>query len=339
METGVLTEILASFKIIFADGVKNLIPYALSLMVGLATIEVLLSQLKGLLGEQNPLGILFQNILKIGLFIFFVTTYTTLIGQIQDGFVEVGLIAGGNRITAAVATDPSYVSDIGYKLMQNIYSFAANEKEKSGIVSLVIAAAAGELTVAKLFPNFFYFACSLAVWLSFLIIAIQIFLTYLEFYVFGAIIPVLLPFGVNKHTKFIADKAIGVIVATGIKISVLVFILSATVPLIETWTLPTNPTQLECMKLLGGSIAIAFLCWHAPSMASAAMSGGSALGAGAVGSAVGAAVGAVFAGGAIAGTISRGVSAGLGKIFGGGGGSSSSYKKAASVEQNSRRID
>jgi len=340
METGVLTEILISFKAIFADGVKNLIPYALSLMVSLATIEVLLSHLRGMISEQNPLPILFQNILKIGLFIFFVSTYSTLITEVQDGFVKVGLIAGGNRITAEVATDPSYVSDMGYKLMEKIYTFTEHEAEKSGVVPLVIAAAKGELTVAKLFPNLFYFACSLFIWIAFLTISIQIFLTYLEFYVFGAIIPVLLAFGVNRYTKFISDKAIGVIVASGIKISMLIFILSATIPLIETWTLPTNPTQLQCLKLLGGAIAIAFLCWHAPNMAAGAMSGGPGLGAGAIGGAIGAAVGAVMMGAGAINTIKNGVAKGL-ELYNqlGSGGSTGSYKNAARTEQNSRRIN
>lgn len=325
MTDGTLTMILIGFKELFTEGVKNLQPYAISLMASLATIQVVYSQMMGLMEEKNPINILIQNILKIGLFVFFIENYTTLVDVVQRSFAEAGLIAGGRKITAQVATDPSYVSDMGGNLMEKIYTFTYSSVDATQSLPFggIIAAATGELTVAKMFPNLFLMICAFALWVAFTVIAIQMFLTYLEFYISAALIPILLPWGVLKPTAWIAQKSFGAIVGAGVKIAVLVFVLSGTIPLIESWTLPQNATQAECMRLLAGSFAVAFLCWHAPSMAASIFSGVPGLGAGSVAGAVGAAVGGVMMGAGMVRAVSSGVLAGMkmyaGLSSGGGG--------------------
>jgi hypothetical protein len=57
--------------------------------------------------------------------------------------------------------------------------------------------------------------------LSFVIIAIQVFITYLEFYILAALAIVFLPFGANIHTRFLADKVIPAIMGAGAKLMVM----------------------------------------------------------------------------------------------------------------------
>jgi type IV secretion system protein TrbL len=107
----------------------------------------------------------------------------------------------------------------------------------------------------------------------------------------AALALILLPFGVNRHTAFLGEKAIGAVLSFGIKLMVLAFIAAVAVPLVKTWSLPVDPTNKQMFCLLLGSLAITFLAWHAPTMAAGLLSGhptltaGTAAGFGAAGAA------------------------------------------------------
>jgi type IV secretion system protein TrbL len=97
----------------------------------------------------------------------------------------------------------------------------------------------------------------------FLLIAIQVFITVLEFYLIVAIVSIFLPFGLMKHTKFLAEKSIGAVIASGIKMMVLSFILSVSGPVILAATLTATATLNEIFSLILTVGAIGFLAWNA----------------------------------------------------------------------------
>jgi type IV secretion system protein TrbL len=136
----------------------------------------------------------------------------------------------------------------------------------------------------------------------YIIMAINLFLAILEYYLFAGIIGILLPFGLLPSTKFLAEKAIGAVVAAGIKLMVLAFITSAVLPVIVA-TRFSGPefglNELWAMLLTIGGVTV--LCWKAPSMASALMAGAPSLG---VSDVAGAAMTGAAAGIAVAGFAS-----------------------------------
>jgi type IV secretion system protein TrbL len=109
--------------------------------------------------------------------------------------------------------------------------------------------------------------------------AINLFLAVLEYYLFVGVVGILLPFGVLPSTKFLAEKAIGAVVAAGIKLMVLAFITSAILPIVVA-TRFSGPdfgfNELWAMILTIG--AVTMLSWKAPAMASALMAGAPNLG-------------------------------------------------------------
>ena len=105
-------------------------------------------------------------------------------------------------------------------------------------------------------------------------LAIQVFITYLEFYLVAALSLVLVPFGVFKHTAFMAERAFGSVVSFGVKLMVLSFIIAAAGPVLTQITLPAEPTWQQAYMVLLASMAIAFLAWHAPGIAAGMVSGG-----------------------------------------------------------------
>jgi type IV secretion system protein TrbL len=136
-------------------------------------------------------------------------------------------------------------------------------------------------------------------------LAIQIFVTYLEFYLVAALSLILVPFGVFKHTAFIAERAFGSVVSFGVKLMVLSFIIAAAHPVLAQITLPAQPTWQQAYMVLLASLAIAFLAWHAPGIAAGMITGGPTLTAGsAAGFAASSALG-VLAGAAATSSAAR----------------------------------
>ena len=183
-----------------------------------------------------------------------------------------------------------------------------------------------------------------AIMACYIIMAINLFLAVLEYYLFAGIVGILLPFGILSSTKFLAEKAIGAVVAAGIKLMVLSFITSAVLPIVVA-TRFSGPefglNELWAMLLTLGGVTV--LSWKAPAMAAALMAGSPSLGVTDVaqGTMTGVAAGVAVAGFATGNPViglsaatraAAGASAGqstLGASSGGLGGSSGSGASAA----------
>jgi type IV secretion system protein TrbL len=292
--TGILTTLLNAFLAVFSAGPGHLAPAAARLLFLMAGIELTLAGIWWVLKGENVLVGLIQKTLLLCLFSFFVANWTTLINTVLDGFVWSGFTAAGSSPAAGAALikDPSAIISQAFVSTQPI----ADE------ISLLKWYDLGSL--------FMYGWAYIFTIIAFFMLAIQIFITYLEFYLVAALSLVLVPFGVFKHTAFIAERAFGSVVSFGVKLMVLSFIIAATQPVLAQITLPAEPTWQQAYMVLLASMAIAFLSWHAPGIAAGMISGGPSLTAGsAAGFAASSALGAL-AGAAAASSAARSTAAG-----------------------------
>ncbi|WIW69855.1 type IV secretion system protein [Anaerosinus gibii] len=292
---GLLTSLLANFQTICDNGVILLMPHAQSLLILIVTLDFFFSLLLQL--EQVEIHtFLITKILKYGTFAFFLESYSTLMNAIMESLIMAGSVAAGGGITIDELTNPSKIIEIGYNLSENVYSFTAAQNPDGSFIGstikIIAATLNGELTIAKLFPNLFFFGSSIVLIIGFYIIAWQIFMTLLEFKISAALLPILIPFASFQYTSFIATRAIGMAFAFGVKMMFLTFIISAALPLMQTWTCPENPTNVDCLRLISGVFSVALLAWKAPNMAAGFMGGAPSLTAG---SALGAGMAASFA--------------------------------------------
>jgi len=145
---------------------------------------------------------------------------------------------------------------------------------------------------------------------AFFMLAIQVFITYLEFYLVAALSLVLVPFGVFKHTAFIAERAFGSVVSFGVKLMVLSFIIAAAQPVLAGITVPAVPTLQQAYMVLLAALAIAFLAWHAPGIAAGMISGGPSLTAGSAAGFVASSTLGALAGAAVASSMARSAASG-----------------------------
>jgi type IV secretion system protein TrbL len=281
-----MTELLNQFGSTFMMGTRYLSMYAKWILATVAAIDFFLGMLLHL-GDPDTIKFIIRKILLYGFFIWFVNDYGRIMNWILDGFTFLGLKAGGGAIDMAMISDPSCIAGYGINLCLPITDYFATLK--------------GWDVMFKLHYVIFLELTALVIMASFFIMGLQLFITYLEFTIVGTISMVLIPFGVNEHTKFISEKAIGALVGFGIKLMILAFIACAAIPIAMQWKLNVDPAGNanwgDCANMMMGAITMAFLMIHAPSVAMSLLSGSPTISGGtAMGTAAAAGMGAMAIG-------------------------------------------
>ena len=157
------------------------------------------------------------------------------------------------------------------------------------------------------FENFIQITVLLFAWivvlLAFFILAIQLFITLIEFKLTTLAGFVLIPFGLFGKTAFVAERVLGNVISSGVKVLVLAVIVGIGSTLFAQFTAGfggNQPTIDNAMALVLGALSLLGLGIFGPGIANGIVSGGPQLGAGAaVGTGL-AAGGAVVAGAGIA---------------------------------------
>jgi type IV secretion system protein TrbL len=297
-DTGILTQLLNDFRNVFTAG-AGLINGDANVLLGLLVMNDFLLAVLLNLSDADHIQLLIKKTLKYGFFIWLVLNYSALVNALLESFTMIGLKAGGGGISKALISNPSSLAEYGTYITKPIFDHIAGFTGMDALYNL------GDI-ITNLVMGFLIIAC-------FFIVGIQIFLTYLEFYIIGCLALILIPFGANKHTAFLGEKAVGAVFSFGIKLMVLSFVASAAIPLIRTWTLPVDPTLDQMLYTLLGSAAIAFLAGHAPGVAAGLLTGSPSLSVGDVArTAFAGGMGAVMAGRGVinaAGGMARGTGA------------------------------
>lgn len=138
--------------------------------------------------------------------------------------------------------------------------------------------------------------------LAFFVMAIQLFVTVLEFKLTSLAGFVLVPFAFWNKTSFLAERVLGNVISSGVKVMVLAVIVGIGAGFFDAFvaTLGPDPDLDDAMTLVLGALTLAGLSIFGPAIASGLVSGAPQLGAGAaVGTAAGAAM--LVGGGAMLG--------------------------------------
>ena len=172
---------------------------------------------------------------------------------------------------------------------------------------------------ASFFDNFIQIAILMIAWLivviSFFVMAIQLFVSLIEFKLTTLAGFVLVPFGLFGRTAFLAEKVLGNVVSSGVKILVLAVIIGIGSTIFGQFTGGFNnpPTINDALTLILASLAMLALSIFGPGIANGLIAGGPQLGAGA---AVGTGLAVAGIGAAGAGLAAGGLGAAGGLIGG-----------------------
>jgi type IV secretion system protein TrbL len=267
--------------------------------------------------NQNVLASLVRKVLLVGFFAWLVSQWHTLSQTVIDGFVSLGLKAGGGAMSLGdFLNSPSKIVMQGIKvcvgLFDYIHTIAPGPVEFFAHIDTVLMA---------------LIAC-IGVLIAFVLLSIEVTIVVIEFHIVTLIAFVTIPFGILTQTSFLSERAIGYVVSVGIKLMALAIVVSIGTTIFDAYTVSANPDINEDVGLLLGAVVLLMLALKIPAIAGALISGGPQLNAGsAVMGAAGVAAGvagvglaARMAGGAVAAgaqKISAAKSA-AGAISGGG---------------------
>jgi type IV secretion system protein TrbL len=244
-------------------------------------------------GEDNIIGRFLKKILYIGAFAFILNSFSTLADIIFKSFAQAGLTAGGGTLTADDLLKPGRLAGTGFTaawpLLQQVSQY---------------------LGFTTFFENFLSIAVLLFAWvlviLAFFILAVQMFVTIIEFKLTSLAGFILVPFALWNRTSFLAERVLGNVVSSGIKVMVLAVVVGIGSNFFTEFTTAIQgqePDIDQAMSLALGALSLFGLGIFVPGIAAGLVSGAPQLAAGAaLGTAIGAAGVAMVGGGAAMGT-------------------------------------
>lgn len=300
--TGVIDNFLGVFTSYIDSGFGLLGGEVAFIATTLIVIDVTLAALFWSWGaDDDIIARLVKKTLFVGVFAYLIGNWNNLAQIIFDSFAGLGLKGSGTSFSAADLLRPGKVAqtglDAGRPLLESI-------SDMMGYWSF--------------FENFIQIACLMFAWalvlLAFFILAVQLFVTLIEFKLTTLAGFVLIPFGLFGKTAFIAERVLGNVVSSGIKVLVLAVIIGIGSTLFSQFTAGfggVTPTIDDAMAIVLAALSLLGLGIFGPGIASGLVSGGPQLGAGAaVGTGL-AAGGMMLAGGAAAGMAAKGGTAAL----------------------------
>lgn len=233
---------------------------------------------------------LLRKVLYVGAFAYIINNFNWLASIVFRSFAGLGITATGSAITMENFLQPGRLAktgiDAGAPILEQI-------GEMAGFPEVFV----------NLDPIVVMFLAWLVVVLCFFVLAIQLFITLIEFKLTTLAGFVLVPFALWNKTSFLAEKVLGNVVAAGIKVLVLAVIVGIGSGLFSQFQVhPAEPNIDHALVIMLASLTLLALGIFGPGIATGLVSGAPQLGAGAMaGAAVGAAGTAVAVGAAATG--------------------------------------
>jgi type IV secretion system protein TrbL len=294
--TGVVDRFLGVFTQYIDSGFGLLQPEVAFVATTLIAIDITLAALFWSWGgDDDIIARLVRKTLFVGVFAYLIGNWNNLARIIFESFSGLGLKAAGSSLSAADFLRPGHVAQVGLDAGRPLLDSI------SGLMGYI-----------SFFENFIQFMVLLFAWvmvlLAFFILAIQLFVTLIEFKLTTLAGFVLIPFGLFGKSAFMAERVLGNVISSGIKVLVLAVIVGIGSTLFSQFTSAATgaqPSIDDAMAMVLAALSLLGLGIFGPGIANGLVSGGPQLGAGA-------AVGAAAAGGGVvaAGLAGGGMAAG-----------------------------
>ena len=253
----------------------------IALVVALTGIQWALSPNRDVLASG------FGKVLLIGTFAWLINDWQQLSETLYAGFLELGLTAGGGSLSREEFLNPGAILQQGWEIVKALGETPAPVDNPLDVMGNLVDALILGLAM-------------IGIMLAFAILALQIIVSLLEFKIVTLGGFVLLPFGIWNKTAFLAERPLGYVVSSGLKVLALAIVVSGARTIFDQLQPSSNPDVYEALTILVASLLLAMLAIFIPNLASALVTGGPALGAGSAltGGLAVAGAGALVAGGA-----------------------------------------
>lgn len=247
----------------------------------LIVISIVLAGSMWALKGEAPMAPFFRKVLFVGLFAFLVNNWMYVAGAINQSGALLGLKAGGSGMSLAELHDPARVAVQGKELFGRVMEMGGGMNILTDFLTLATILFAGVVILV-----------------AFFVLALQIFVQLIAFKLGSLAAFVALPWGVFSGTAWAAERPLGWVASSAIRLFLLAFVASVAISFIAQ--LPQQMTLASggALDVLLFGLTILTLSFLAPALASEVMQGNPNLsaaqpiqaGMGVVGAGVGAAV-------------------------------------------------
>ncbi len=222
----------------------------------LITISIALAGAQWALAVEAPLAPFFRKVLFIGFFAFLINNWESLATAINESGAMLGLRAGGGSLSLADLHNPGRVASIGVELFGRTVALSEGMNILTDFIAIVTIFAAAFLAM-----------------LGFFILALQIFVALIAFKLGSLVAFVALPWGVFSGTSWVAERPLGWVVGSAVRLFVLALIASISLTFVATLPATLTLDAGGALNVLLFGLTVLTLAWFGPMLASEVVSG------------------------------------------------------------------
>lgn len=229
------------------------ISYVLNALI---IISITLAGAQWALAQEAPMAAFFRKVLFVGLFAFLINNWDALSTAINQSGAMLGLKAGGDGMSMADLHNPGRVAEIGVEMFGR-----------------TAALGEGMNIITDFGPLIVIYVAAFTAMLGFFLLALQVFVALIAFKLGALAAFVALPWGVFSGTSWVAERPIGWVVGSAIRLFVLAFVASISVTFVDS--LPATMTLDDggVLNVLLFGLTVMTLAWFAPNLASEVVQG------------------------------------------------------------------
>lgn len=237
--------VIGEFKNLSTSIINNLTPTVKSMLYIFLMLDLTLSML---FNEDDGMGIfitLMKKILLYGFFIWIITKYGYIIKTVLEGFIQLGNLASIGVASKSLETSPGIVFSLIMSKITPIF------------LAVSAGALAMDLALIESLPiTLFLLGSSLGIVAG--LIALEIVIIFIKFYLTTALAFILMPFGVFSKTREVATKGLHSLLSQGVEIMVAVIIINFFNRYIENFLMLDSIDDKNPIGLINNLVIVIF---------------------------------------------------------------------------------
>lgn len=222
----------------------------------LIVISIVLAGAQWALAQEAPIAPFFRKVLFVGFFAFLINNWNALATAINRSGAELGLRAGGGGLSLPDLHNPGRIAEIGSELFGQTIELGEGMNIFTDFLTLTTILIA-----------------ALLVLLAFFILALQIFVALIAFKIGSLVAFVALPWGVFAGTSWVAERPLGWVVGSAMRLFVLALVASVAINFVATLPGAFLLDDGGVLNVLLFGLTILALAWFAPQLASEVVQG------------------------------------------------------------------
>lgn len=275
VDPGFLDAVLSTFVAVFVGPLmQNTGSYAYSLFKILIMLDFIVAIILALIAFENApnfLTLLMNKIFKYGFWLWVIGNWGPITDTIIKSLTQVGILSNA-VVPSDIMMHPSAMITMGYDLSSSYFEYMYSYQ------------AVDILVITRLFRVIVAFLASVLIFVAFGLIALNMFLTTVEYYLCVGLMLIFIPFAVFDKTERYASQAFSLCVSAGTRMMVFSVLVSMTYAFFdqsqpghgvikEIFSIKGDPSMTLAMFCIVLTAAITLLCCEAPQMASSVIQG------------------------------------------------------------------